>query len=144
MANYNCVQRTNYFHVKDSEAFRELMAKVEAEDLRFWEEKDEDGNLTYAFGCYGNIAGIPHKNEDGELETGDGSYDDFLSGFQKNVKENDAIILIESGHEKLRYVSGFVTVITFDAIKYLDLSMAALKLAKNMLKNEKYDTRMDY
>lgn len=52
--------------------------------------------------------------------------------------------MIESGHEKLRYVSGFATVITKNSIENLDLTTAALRLAKRMLKNEKYDSRMDY
>lgn len=144
MANYNCVQRTNYFHVKDPEAFRNLMTKVEAEDLSLWEDKDEAGNQIFAFGCYGSIAGIPFRNEEGELETGDESYDDFLTELQKCIEENDAIILIESGYEKLNCVSGFATVITGDSIEYLDLSRAALGLARRMLGNEKYDPRMDY
>ena len=144
MANYNCVQRTNYFHVKDPEAFRNLMTKVEAEDFSFWEEKDEAGNLIFAFGCFGSIAGIPIRNEEGELETGDESYEDFLTELQKCIEDNDAIILIESGYEKLRYVSGIATVISSDSIKYLDVSRTALGLARRMLKDEKYDTRMDY
>lgn len=144
MANYNCVQRTNYFHVKDPDAFRELMKKADAEDLHLWEEKDEDGNLIFAFGCYGSIAGIPIQNEEGDLETDDDSYEDFLTELQKCVEESDVIIMIESGHEKLRYVSGIATVITSNSIKYLDLSRAALGLARRMLVNEKYDPRMDY
>ena len=28
MANYECVSRTNYFHVKDAELFREFMDTV--------------------------------------------------------------------------------------------------------------------
>ena len=144
MANYNCVQRTNYFHVKDSEAFRELMEKVEAEDLRYWEEKDEDGNLTFAFGCHGNIAGIPFQDDVGAMVTDEDSYEDFLTELQKCVDEHDAIILIESGHEKLRYISGIATVITRDSIEYLVLSKTALGLARRMLGNEQYDPRMDY
>lgn len=144
MANYNCVQRTNYFHVKDPEAFRNLMSSVEAEDIRLWEEKDEDGNLIFGFGCFGNIAGIPFQDDAGEMVTDEDSYENFLAELKKSVDEHDAIILIESGHEKLRYISGIATVITGDSIKYLDLSMAALGLARRMLGNEKYDPRMDY
>ena len=144
MANYYCAQRTNYFHVKDPEAFRNLLKKVVAEDLHYWEENDEDGDLIFAFGCEGRIAGIPFLNDSGEWQTGDESYEDFLTELQKSVKDDDAIIMIESGHEKLRYVSGFATVITKNSIENLDLTTAALRLAKRMLKNEKYDTRMDY
>ena len=145
MANYNCVQRTNYFHVKDAEAFRLMLGKVVAEDFHFWEEKDEDGNVIFAFGCYGNISGIPFKNEEGEWESdGNESYEDFLEELQKNVDKDDAIILIESGYEKLRYVTSLATVITKHSIECLDLGKKALGLARKMLENEKYDPRMDY
>lgn len=141
MANYNCVQRTNYFHVKDPEAFRKLMTRVEAKDFSYRGEKDEAGNLIFAFGWHGDIAGIPFINDEGEW---DGSYDDFLEELQECVQPNDAIILSEVGCEKLRYVSGVATVITSDSIEYLDLNTEALRLARRMLGNEKYDTRMDY
>lgn len=51
MANYECVSRTNYFHVKDAETFREFMDSVIADDLHLWEEKDNDNNTVFAFGC---------------------------------------------------------------------------------------------
>lgn len=42
MANYNCVVRTNYFHVKDMGTFMDLMNRtIGSEDkVELWEETD--------------------------------------------------------------------------------------------------------
>ena len=47
MANYECVIRTNYFHVKDEDQFRALMDVVSADSLEFWEKKDENGSPVF-------------------------------------------------------------------------------------------------
>ena len=41
MANYSCVIRTNYFHVKDEEKFKDLMGHAvgNADSVMLWEEK---------------------------------------------------------------------------------------------------------
>ena len=59
MANYHCAIRTNYFHVKDSELFRQFMSCVYGADgsIELWEEKDADGQATFAFGANGGPAG---------------------------------------------------------------------------------------
>lgn len=36
MANYECTVRTNYFHVKDEEAFRKLVEGIVSEYGRFF------------------------------------------------------------------------------------------------------------
>ena len=42
MANYNCSIRTNYFHVKDAEKFREFMNHVlgSEDNIDLWEKTD--------------------------------------------------------------------------------------------------------
>lgn len=142
MANYNCVVRTNYFHVKDMGTFMDLMNRtVGSEDkVELWEETDQDGNPIYAFGCYGGIAGLPNESDD---EIDDDSYDRFTDGLQKCVSENDAVIIMESGHEKLRYVTGSAFIITSNDTKYLDVETLALEAIKKMVGTE-FVTRMDY
>ena len=142
MANYNCVVRTNYFHVKDMDAFLDLMNRtVGSEDGgELWEETDQDGNPIYAFGCYGGIAGLPNESDD---EIDDDSYDRFTDELQKCVAENDAVIIMESGHEKLRYVTGSAFIITSSATKYLDMETVALDATEKMLGTE-FVTRMNY
>lgn len=142
MANYNCVVRTNYFHVKDMDAFLDLMNRtVGSEDgVELWEETDQDGNPIYAFGCYGGIAGLPNESDD---EIDDDSYDRFTDELQKCVAENDAVIIMESGHEKLRYVTGSAFIITSNDTKYLDVETLALEATEKMVGTE-FVTRMDY
>lgn len=142
MANYNCAVRTNYFHVKDLDVFMDLMNRtVGSEDeVELWEEADQDGNPIYAFGCYGGIAGLPNESDN---EIDDDSYDRFTDELQKCVAENDAVIIMESGHEKLRYVTGSAFIITSSATKYLDMETVALDATEKMLGTE-FVTRMNY
>ena len=58
MKNYYGVVRTNYFHVKDEEKFRALMAKVICDDgrLELWDdETDAAGDRLFGFGVYGSM-----------------------------------------------------------------------------------------
>lgn len=144
MANYNCVQRTNYFHVKDPEAFRNMMDSVVAEDLKLWEENGPKGKPVFAFGCYGEISGILHKDQDGEMNIDDNSYDDFICRLQGSVAEDDSIILIEAGHEKLRYLVDSALIITSKSTRYINLMESAFELARKMLDNPEYTTRLEY
>ena len=69
MSNYYGVVRTNYFHVKDEEQFRALMAKTAGDEdgIELWDDrKDENGNQMFGFGVYGCISGI--LNDDGEYD----------------------------------------------------------------------------
>lgn len=136
MANYNCVIRTNYFHVKDGKAFEEFMEHVSGEDLELFYEKDD----TYAFGGYGMIYGYM-ENEDDDF---DEAYDAMIKELQKHVADDDAIILTEIGNEKLRYLVGVVTVITRDNCSSIDIRESGLKLARHLLGDPNYNTQMDY
>ena len=84
MANYECAVRTNYFHVKDEIAFKELMGKVVCSEdgLDIFERKDEKGMTMYGFGCYSSIMGIATEGEDKD----EYSYDKFIDELQKNVE----------------------------------------------------------
>ena len=77
MMNYYGVVRTNYFHVKDEEKFRALMAKVICDDgrLELWDdETDAAGDRLFGFGVYGSIGGIPDEND----KYDDDAYDRFI------------------------------------------------------------------
>ena len=142
MANYNGTIRTNYFSVKDPAALHELISSVSAEDeIQLFEQKQDDGSVKFGFGCYGSIYGIPAQNEEEECEE---DLDCFYDALQQLLCEGDAIIIVEAGHEKLRYVVGCCTVITSSDIRGADLHGDALALAKRMLGNPDYQTQMDY
>lgn len=67
MANYESVTRSNYFHVKDEDAFSKFMDTVSGDDMHCWSDKDEDGNTLHAFGCDGSIYGVPNGAEDNDF-----------------------------------------------------------------------------
>lgn len=68
----------------------------------------------------------------------------FLSELQKHIAPEDAVILMQSGHEKLRYVTGFATVITSGGIETISIDELAISKAREMLKNIEYSPKMDY
>lgn len=141
MANYCCTIRTNYFHVKDENAFRTFMNRVYGceDNIELWEEKDEDGRAVFGFGVYGGISGIRDQDDDE-----DSSYDDFIDKLQESVADDDAVIILESGNEKMRYVVGSATIVTSSDYKYSDIADIAVKQAGEMLHNPLWKTRCDY
>lgn len=146
MANYNCTIRTNYFHVKDNKKFEEFMSHVYGDDLEVFNGIDSNGNQTYGFGCYGGISGYFNSKEDyaDNDEAWDNAYDNFIDGLVAHVTEDDAILIFESGNEKLRYVVGSVTVITSKGYEYRDITDVGIEMAEQMLNNPDYTTRCEY
>ena len=143
MANYECVTRSNYFHVKDPDAFRKFMDRVYG-GVDLWEEKDAAGQIVFGFGAYGGISGIAPPDSEADDEQYDDSYDSFVSGLQDHIAENDAVIILEAGYEKMRYVVGSAIIVTHDAIEYLDISSWAVKRGAELLKNPDWVTKCDY
>ncbi|MCM1232411.1 MAG: hypothetical protein NC489_20000 [Ruminococcus flavefaciens] len=151
MANYESTVRTNYFHVKDAEKFRAVMRRVYGyeDTVELWEEKDKAGRIVFGFGAYGGISGIlpvlDDENENGEYYDPDScSYDDFLEALQQCVTDDDAVIILEPGNEKMRYVVGAATIITAKEIRYLDITGLAVEEASKMLGNPGWETVCDY
>lgn len=123
MANYYASTRTNYFRVKDEEEFRKFMAHVSGTEDRveLWEEKDKNSNTVFGFGTLGGIAGVTDYHNDSDADSDDedceDDFDAFLDGLQTFVADDDAIIILESGHEKLRYelqVKHYMAVMNID------------------------------
>lgn len=59
------------------------------------------------------------------------------------MAEDDAVILLESGHEQLRYVYGSATIITSSDQCFLSISDLAKSKAANMLGNSDWDTQCE-
>ena len=145
MANYCCAVRTNYFHVKDKDRFKKFMENVISceDNVDVWEEKDAAGNTVFGFGCYGSILGIDlGYNADNDYCEYD--YNEFIDGLSDIVADDDAIIILESGNEKLRYVVGGATIITSNGYDYLDIATLAAQAAAEMIGNPSWKTRIDY
>lgn len=146
MANYLCSVRTNYFHVKDEDKFREMMSQVYGceDSVDLWQETDNEGKTVFGFGCYGGISGVINAKEDENEDVDETAFDEFISGLQKCVADDDAIIIFEVGNEKLRYLVGSATVITSKSIEYLNIQQLAIQLAQGLLDNDDWQTSCEY
>ena len=143
MANYECTGRTNYFHVKDEEAFRKLVERIVSEcGIELFEKNDPEGEKLFGFGSYGSLYGICKDSEEDDDE-----YDEeevLYQKLQSCVAEDDAVIILTAGNEHLRYVTGDAVCITHDKIEYLDLTCLAVAKAAEMLNNPLYSTVCEY
>lgn len=147
MANYNCAIRSNYFKVKDDSEFEEFMGKVygSEDSVELWKQIGKDGVTRFGFGCYGGIAGLRGDDyEDENYDQDDYQYDAFIDGLIKYVAEDDAILIMESGNEKMRYVIGSVTVITSKGYEYREISDVGVNMACQMLGSDDWRTQIDY
>lgn len=146
MANYCCVVRTNYFRVKDEDKFKELMSRAYASEdqISVWEKTAVDGTKLFGFGCYSGIGGVRNAECDEDDDADETAYDEFIDGLQTCVASGDAIIIMESGNEKLRYITGLATVITENDCQYLDIVNLAVKKGTEMLSNSDWTTTCWY
>lgn len=76
-------------------------------------------------------------------DDGCGNCDKFYEELQKILPDDEAVILMESGNENLRYVTGTATVITSKEVRFLDMSHIAIETASKMLGKE-FETQLDY
>ena len=144
MADFIGCTRTNYFRVKDEKSFLEIMDRAvsDSDSIEVWEEADENDGKVFAFGLFGSIIGLRPQDAnkgDAPLERGE-----FFAKLQTVVEDGDAIIFTEAGHENLRYIGAWATVITSSDIKYVSLEAASLKLAKETLGNPDWYTQNNY
>lgn len=69
MANYESVTRSNYFHVKDEDAFSKFMDTVSGDDMHCWSDKDikltkqENNKKTDIISLFILISDIYWKNQ---------------------------------------------------------------------------------
>ena len=137
MANYMAVSRTNYFRVTDEERYKELFDMLTSEDdIEDFTKPGEDGIVRHGFGCYGDIDCYDEENEDYD-------FDGWLNKLQEILPDDEAFILESSGYEKLRYVTGWVVVVTRKEISGMDCDTWAKKKAKELL-GQDFETRTAY
>ena len=145
MANYCSCVKSNYFHVKDEEAFCDMMSKVVGTEdgIILNKSKDEYGRTVFDFECYGSIVGFFKTEEEEDEYDYDKAYSNFTDALQKFVADGDAIIIAEVGNEKLRYITGFAHIITSKGASWVDLYDSAQRKAAEMLGNPLYETKFD-
>lgn len=144
MANYYCTTRTNYYRVTDEQAYAELFAGLHGTDdsIEDFSEKLKDGTIVHGFGTCGSV--LWFRDHDAEEDYEDEYYSEFLSRLQKLLPAGEAFIMMQSGHEKLRYVTGYATVVTADSIEFLSIADLAVRKAREMLGDDHFKTQLDY
>ena len=105
MANYIASARSNYFRVKDIDAFLTAMERVP--DV--YVETDKDGSvvLTVQNSDWGGWPSYYYDDENG-IEEEDFDIAELVS---EHLEEDSVAILMEVGAEKLRYVVGYAVAI---------------------------------
>ena len=149
MANYICTTRSNYFRVNDADGFVEFMDHIHGteDDVDLWaKDVQTDSGVVkyYGFGCYGGILGFLQNGDDYSDDEFDQAFDKFIDGLQKYVADDDAVLIMESGFEKLRYVTGYVTIVTKDRCATIDMVLQAQHLASEFLEDETWSTQCAY
>lgn len=105
MANYYCSCRTNYFEVKDPDAFKEAMESFPV-NVCFIAAEPEFKTPDYycLLGEDPDGSGWPSYNGEDE----DFDFYDYVAGF---LADDSVAIFIEAGAEKLRYIQGIAIAI---------------------------------
>lgn len=109
MANYFCSCRSNYFRVKDPEAFRNWIAKVT--DVDVWDDAASESrdDVFAVYGTNPDGAGWPSfywdEENDTEVEI------DFFYDLGQFLVDGEVAIFMETGAEKLRYLIGYAVAV---------------------------------
>lgn len=124
MADYEATTRSNYFHVTDEKKFHQIFEQIKKKN--FGIELFTGSDHTYVFGCYSDV-----------------DMDDIFE-LQDIIPDDDCIIVMESGHENLRYVDGIGYVITKERIESLSIMSWVQQKAKELMQDPDYTTQIDY
>ena len=139
MANYEEISRTNYFRVTDEERYQELFNHLTSEGKIYdFTRTDKDGIIWHAFGGFYCIHYKVDENDEWE------DRDEFFSEIQEILPDDEALIFMSAGYEKLKYVTGFSVIVTNKDIQYVDIISDAIIKARVMLNNPKWNTETDY
>ena len=139
MANYYGVARTNYFAVKDAEAFKDEMANYAVEVIT---REGEDGVTLYGLMDTDSDGGGWNWSYVAELEDEDGEIIetdleiDWVEVFARHLVDGWVAILVETGAEKYRYVSGYALAVNSKGeSREINLSRDIDKLAREIGEN---------
>ncbi len=123
MANYIAKCRSNYFRVKDREAFNRF---CEENDLEAFEDC-QSGQV--GFLCYGNVPpGANIRRSDGIIEERE-----FFSVLATHLKRGSVAIVMEVGSEEFRYLAGEgIAVNSTGRTVSIDLGSEIHRLAKRL------------
>lgn len=132
MANYEATARSNYFKVKDTDAFLAFCADNGVNHWRYDEVYHKNPGERYAVSPHDGCEGFD------ELDT-------LAEGIAKHLQEDQVCILMEVGHEKLRYMSAFAVAVNAKGeIKQIILGDLIIETAKKMTDKPDEITQPEY
>lgn len=108
MATYFATARSNYFRVKDAEAFETLCEEM---GLEMWESEEDEGRFAVSGEEHGwpSMAELdeddPRADEDGEWEF------DVFEEISKHLVDGEVAVFMEAGNEAMRYVNGYAVAV---------------------------------
>ena len=132
MANYCACARTNYFRVNDEEKYKELIKYLVSNSEIEFLEKEINGEKHFGFASYGCF-----DYEDTQIE--EFNFDIFLDEMQKLLPDGEVFVYMESGHEKIRYVTGIAIICTNKEIRTLSMQNWILEQAMNLTGRDIFD-----
>lgn len=103
MANYYGTARTNYFAVKDAEAFKNEMAEISVNVIE--QAHPTEGTLYGFLDADPDGGGMPWEKLD---EDSDEYIEiDWAGLFSRHLKDGWVAVMMEAGAEKYRYLTGY-------------------------------------
>lgn len=101
MANFYGTARSNYFKVKDANAFKAWVETVPG--LGFWEHE----------GTFGIYSDCPDSGcwPSARWDDDEDEYFDLVAELAEHLADGEVAVLMEAGAEKLRYISGWAVAV---------------------------------
>lgn len=133
--NYNCITRTNYFRVTDEGKYKKLFDGISSDgEIYDFTTVNDNGDKVHGFGMYGDI--LYDKDDEDR-------FDCFIDEIREILPPDDAMIIIQVGHEGLRYTTGWALVATKKESKFMSLEDMAIECAGSIL-GDHFTTRLNY
>jgi len=110
MADWYGHARSNYFRVKDQNAFADLCEKWNVTFVT-----DKNNPELVGFICESDFGNLPnyrceeHEDIKGEIRKFEYDFDDFLEDLTKHLEENEVAIMIECGAEIIEILDSVIT-----------------------------------
>lgn len=166
MSTYHGRFRTNYFHVTDVEKFKNLMSRIVTDAFlevfctssHNTQQTTESTRFSVGFGGGCALLGVADTPQRDISDTfkcqpieqagwneafQEADFDQMVSELQEILPDNDAIIIMNSGYENLRYMVGEAIIITKNNCKHISVGDIAKTEACRMLGMD-WDTCLEY
>ena len=131
MSDYTAKVRSNYFKVKDQDAWQAFCDRHDLTNIMIW-DKERQINL-YGFMDESVGEGLPthvyDPKKDEHVET------DFPAELAKHLEEDEVAIIIEIGNQKLAYLGGYAIAVNAEGTKVTVSTHDIIDLAEGLGKN---------